>query len=113
KQHKKGKRIALKGKFVFSTQEVLKLRSKLSLKQLRRSQIRMLNSELRIYHLEKLKKRLWRLYLAILIATVSLWRLQGRLEVDKTEIHDQLRGVISFPIVYVIISKGQYILLYS
>ncbi|KYG40717.1 hypothetical protein M433DRAFT_184993, partial [Acidomyces richmondensis BFW] len=29
------------------------------------------------------------------------WRLQGRLEVDKTEIHDQLRGVISFPIDYV------------
>ncbi|KYG44245.1 hypothetical protein M433DRAFT_155822 [Acidomyces richmondensis BFW] len=48
------------------------------------------------------KKRLCGLYLAILIATVLLWRLQGRLEVDKTETHDQHHGVISFPIDYVI-----------
>jgi hypothetical protein len=42
------------------------------------------------------------LYLAILIATASLWRLQGRLEVDEMEFRGSLGGVARLTVDYVI-----------
>jgi len=52
------------------------------------------------------KKTLLRLYLAILIVTVLLWRLQGRIEVDEMEFGGSLGGVARLTISYVMEISG-------